>query len=232
MSQSTCPLCRGYKQIPESFLKTGGSPHLVECPRCKGDGKWYSPSGPPAPVETPKDQDAGKGKGKPDHFFLKSKLYEKCLGCRGTGKTSTPMMVDGMKIPAGKTLIVYGAPMPGPDVYSGALPVGSGCPLCENGYADTGDTVGGIERLKGQRDLLLVSVVTVDEMLSELAKLSSALAEGCAAICAKLKEAMAVCGESAIRNARHRRDQARREVEREERTSSTNQSGGSALPPG
>lgn len=91
-----------------------------------------SGTAPPTPAEPP---------GKKTHPFLAAKLYEHCPGCNGTRKTTAPMMVDKLKRDDGAT-------------YSGPVKIGSACPLCEDGYVETGLTVGQVERVRAQLDVL------------------------------------------------------------------------------
>lgn len=57
------------------------------------------------------------------------KLYERCWGCEGTRKTLTDFQRN----------------------RGGVLPAGSDCPLCEDGYFETGLSLGQVERLVEQK---------------------------------------------------------------------------------
>lgn len=64
------------------------------------------------------------------------KLYEKCWGCKGTRKTTIAFNVSSGR----------------------ELPIGSPCPLCEDGFFDTGLTVGQCERQFTTLDLTLLAL--------------------------------------------------------------------------
>lgn len=71
---------------------------------------------------------------------VERKLFEKCWGCDGTRKLARPVHVDYTRTSALN------------------LPAGAECPLCENGYADIGMTVGQLESLREDRDRLLLAL--------------------------------------------------------------------------
>lgn len=160
-----CWKCAGSKQVIVAEFD-GSNPKKIDCPECGGKGWIGSPPVvvPEAPPETilppcdkpPELKTEGKGKGKPEHFFLKSELFEKCLFCEGTQKTTRPAMVDKLKRPDGTT-------------YSGPLPVGSACPCVSSptpGFSPVGLTVGQVEAYRGRFDILLPLAVRLEQFLT------------------------------------------------------------------
>lgn len=141
-----CPLCRGRKKV----WTTEGE---AACPRCGGSGAYEPPPAelPGKPPEPP---------AKAVHPWLKAKLYEPCHGCAATGKTTSPMMVDRYqrKGADGKPETLLGKPV----FYSGSIPIGSPCPLCEGRlYVETGLSVGQVERFRAMSDVLLEALAKV-----------------------------------------------------------------------
>lgn len=183
---ATCWKCDGKKKVPASWL-TPGATGEVNCPACGGNGWIGSPPVGTSPATAPAvtveakpgrslPPQGGSGTAPPQNQrkvdvsapgasarvhnpLLRSPLFELCPLCRGTTATVTGAMVDG-----------YLKPMPDGSTqkYSGPLPAGSKCPCTASarpGYQEIGMTVAQLERLKAERDLLLLAVVTVRHML-------------------------------------------------------------------
>jgi hypothetical protein len=60
-------------------------------------------------------------------------LYQKCPLCKGTRKTQSAAMVDGLPTGKGTT-------------YSGPVKAGAACFACTDGYVEVGLTLGQVER--------------------------------------------------------------------------------------
>lgn len=124
--------------------------------------------------------------------FGKSKLYEQCSGCGGTGKTRTRMMVDGLKI--------EGVERP----YSGPLQPGSKCPLCSpSGFVEVGMTTGQLELFRARYDCVLAALSRVAAAVAKGEHLNNS-EFACLVIREWAVEALKKCGTeglNALRNA-------------------------------
>lgn len=207
-----CWKCQGNKKI--SRLDGSGDTVEMWCPECNGNG-WIGsppvevPKAPPETILPPcdkppelKTEEKEKGKGKPNHFFLASELYEKCLFCAGTQKTTRPAMIDGAKRPDGTT-------------YSGPLSTGSPC-ICVNsptpGFSPVGLTVGQVERFRAERDALLTQAVRIhDGIVERDSSAPKADAEfGLAMILDWLADVLAKCSPGEVKQVRYALSQTER----------------------
>ena len=95
-------------------------------------------------------------------------LYEPCWLCQGTGKTTAPAMVDGLK-------------RPGKKPYSGPLPVGSPCPGCAGsetpGFAKIGLTTPQVEGIAAHRDKLKGFALALAHRVADQSELLTCRAE-------------------------------------------------------
>lgn len=149
----TCKRCNGDGFIMVSNAEHGGL-EKIPCPACVGGKLPATYTFPQVLPVRPTGAEMGAAherlasKSGFHHPALKAPLYEKCPACHGTRKTAHPAMVDRMKTADGK-------------LYSGPLPVGSVCPVCEDGYIGVGLTVGQVERWRAERELMLRVLVRV-----------------------------------------------------------------------
>lgn len=162
----TCQGVRWVKLAVETGRDSQGVPLFDEiskpCRSCNPDGR--APASGIEPPELAKNVITGEQQAEGrkraastrqgfSHPFLKSKLWEECPVCKGTKKTQHPAMVDGMPTTDGKS-------------YTGPLPAGSECTLCENGFVEVGMTTGQLERLRAEQEVLITAVVCVRELLA------------------------------------------------------------------